>query len=159
MIFTSKSKEEKEDIKFLNSIIISKGLEFFDEKTISTFQFTNEHVSFLKECIQFESLELLYRFTRDGTTFDKFKPKIIDIGDTITIVKSNHGKVFGGYASIAWKNSGSHMKDPKAFIFSLTNLYKYDQIDVNQNAIYQHNEGIFWGESCKDLYLHFPANG
>ena len=135
----SDSREEKEDLKFLNSIIKSKGLELFDEKSISTFLLTNENVSFLRESVEFESLELLYRFTRDGTTFDKLYPKIADKGDTITIVKSNHGKVFGGYASIPWKNVATTMKDPKAFIFSLTNLFKYNQISVNDNAIYHHN--------------------
>ena len=37
LIFMSDSREEKEDLKFLNSIIKSKGLELFDEKSISTF--------------------------------------------------------------------------------------------------------------------------
>jgi hypothetical protein len=66
---------------------------------------TTEHVNFLRESVEFDSLELLYRFTTDGTTFDKLYPKIADKGDTIAIVKSNHGKVFGGYASIPWKNT------------------------------------------------------
>ena len=87
-----------------------------------------EHVIFLKERIGFESLELLCRFTRDGTTFDKLYPKLAGIGDTITIVKSNHGMVFGGYASAPWNNECKQPKDPEAFIFSLTNLYKYSQI-------------------------------
>ena len=113
----------------------------------------------MRESVEFESLELLYRFTRDGTTFANLFPKIADKEDTITIVKSNHGKVFGGYASIAWKNKALNMKDPKAFIFSLTNLYKYNQISVNENAIYHYTEGIFWGKGNNDLFIHLPAGG
>ena len=71
-----------------------------------------EHVIFLKECIEFESLQLLCRFTRDGTTFEKLYPKLANKGDTITIVKSNHGMVFGGYASVPWNNYGIHSNDP-----------------------------------------------
>ena len=49
------------------------------------------------------------------------------------------------------------MKDPKAFLFSLTNLYKYNQISVNDDAIYHHNDGIFWGKNNNEIYLHLPA--
>ena len=86
-------------------------------------------------------------------------PKIVDKGETLTIVKSNFGKVFGGYTEIPWKNVSLHVKDPKAFIFSLTNLYKYNLISSAKSSIYQHPEGICWGKNATDLYLNLPAAG
>jgi hypothetical protein len=118
-----------------------------------------EKVSFLKENTEFTSLELLYRFTRDGNSHKELFPKIVDKGEIIAIIKSNFGKVFGGYSSVPYKAEDLHLKDPKAFIFSITNLKKYSQISINENALYHYPEGIFWGKSADDLYLHMkPGN-
>jgi len=73
--------------------------------------------------------------------------KIRDKGPTLVIIKSNIGNVFGGFANESWK-TGKHVdfeKDSKAFLFSLTNSYKYNLIDKEKNAIYQHDYGIFFG--------------
>jgi hypothetical protein len=84
-------------------------------------------------------------------------PKIVDKGETLTIVKSNFGKVFGGYTAIPWKDSHLYVRDQKAFIFSLTNLYKYNLKSDVYNSIYQYHEGIFWGNTNYDFHLHLPA--
>lgn len=113
----------------------------------------------MKESTQFDSLKLLYRFTKDGPTFDKVYPKIADKKDTLTIVKSNYGKVFGGYASIPWTKSSKWHKDSNAFIFSLTNLHKYNQISEDNHAIQHYSDGLFWGKNNYDLYLHLQSSG
>ena len=67
--------------------------------------------------------------------------KIRDKGPTLVIIKSNIGNVFGGFANESWK-TGKHNvyeKDSKAFLFSLTNSYKYNLIDKEKNAIYHHD--------------------
>jgi len=44
------------------------------------------------------------------------------IENTLTVIKSTDGNVFGGYVEKAWsKTSDSYVADPKAYIFSLIN--------------------------------------
>jgi hypothetical protein len=63
---------------------------------------------------------LLYRATRDGFAAQAFHSKCDDKVNTITIIKNNLNYVFGGYASSAWKSSGStYVSDNNAFVFSL----------------------------------------
>ena len=42
-------------------------------------------------------LELKYRGARDGFHYEKRKPLVKDLTDLITIIKSEHNKIFGGY--------------------------------------------------------------
>ena len=44
-------------------------------------------------------LELKYRGSRDGFHYDKIRPLVKDQSDLITIIKSEHNKIFGGYIS------------------------------------------------------------
>jgi hypothetical protein len=44
------------------------------------------------------------------------------------VIKSEHGRVFGGYTSLVWDDTkGMQWADDKAFIFSLTNKTYHDQ--------------------------------
>ena len=43
------------------------------------------------------SLELKYRGSRDGFHYEKRMPLVKDLSDLITIIKSEHNKIFGGY--------------------------------------------------------------
>ena len=42
-------------------------------------------------------LELKYRGSRDGFHYEKRKPFVKDQSDLITIIKSEHHRIFGGY--------------------------------------------------------------
>lgn len=79
----------------------------------------------LLSLIGFESklLRLLWRGTRDGFGSDFFHSFCDGVNNTITIVKSSSGYVFGGYTSKAWSssNQGVHTTDFEAFLFTLTN--------------------------------------
>jgi hypothetical protein len=39
----------------------------------------------------------------------------------LTIIKSEHGNIFGGFTEKAWDSASRYVTDPKAFIFSLVN--------------------------------------
>ena len=65
--------------------------------------------------------QLKYRATRDGFGGDAFHRKCDGIPNTLTVIKSEHGKIFGGFVEKAWSSSGEHVVDPNAFIFSLVN--------------------------------------
>ena len=41
--------------------------------------------------------------------------------NTLTILKSTTGFIFGGYASLAWSSGYGYKTDPTAFLFTLTN--------------------------------------
>jgi hypothetical protein len=71
--------------------------------------------------------KLLYRASKDGFAAQNFHSKCDSKPNTLTIIKSSHGNVFGGYTRQTWnatnvnnQNQG-YMADKKAFVFSLTN--------------------------------------
>jgi len=65
--------------------------------------------------------KLQYRATRDGFTSQNFHSKCDSIANTLTVIKSEHGNIFGGFTEKAWKSTRGFVVDPKAFIFSLVN--------------------------------------
>jgi hypothetical protein len=65
--------------------------------------------------------KLQYRATRDGFTGENFHSKCDGIANTLTIIKSTNGNIFGGFTENAWKSTGGYYNDQKAFIFSLVN--------------------------------------
>ena len=66
--------------------------------------------------------DLIYRATRDGFDAKDFHSKCDNKGNTLTIIKSTNGNIFGGYSEIQWTNSTNQLlKDPNAFLFSLVN--------------------------------------
>ncbi len=66
-------------------------------------------------------LKLQYRATRDGFGAQNFHTKCDTAANTLTIIKSTNGNIFGGFVEKAWDSSDQQYLDPKAFIFSLVN--------------------------------------
>ena len=64
--------------------------------------------------------ELIYRATFNGCSADEFHRLVKDQGPTISIVYTEFGKTFGGYASVSWESEKSYHHDPEAFIFSVS---------------------------------------
>ena len=61
---------------------------------------------------------LLFRASDHQYSADKFHENCDNKPGTITIIKSNHGNIFGGYTSKSWKsNSNESVKDENAFLF------------------------------------------
>jgi hypothetical protein len=84
--------------------------------------------------------DLIYRATQDGFEAFKFHTKCDNKSNTLVIVKSANGNVFGGYTEKTWKHTGSYKDDSNAFIFSLINkLNKPIKMKWSQgNGIYCH---------------------
>ena len=59
--------------------------------------------------------------------------RIIEISNTLTIIKSTNGNIFGGYTEKARDSSGNVYADPKAFIFSLINKENKPFIVIDTN--------------------------
>ena len=115
----------------LDSVIIKEK----DEKDL--FLLCN-FIDGLKKC------KLLYRASRDGFRAANFHAKCDGVPNTLTIIKTTQGYVFGGYTTISWDQSGAYKNDSNAFIFSFTNntnkpvkmLYKNDSKSTFCNGAY-----------------------
>jgi hypothetical protein len=64
---------------------------------------------------------LLYRASRDGFSARDFHLNCDKLPNTLVVIKSSMGQVFGGYTRAAWDESGCHKTDKDAFLFSLIN--------------------------------------
>jgi len=118
--------------------------------------------TFLKKGFQTKNFPLLWRATRDGFAASKFHTLCDGKSNTLTVVKSTTGYIFGGYASLAWANSGSYKNDPTAFMFSLTNTgntpVKILQKVSTGNSVYHgSSDGPCWG-SGRDLRVADMSN-
>jgi hypothetical protein len=71
--------------------------------------------------------ELLYRATRDGFGAKDFHQKCDNFKNTLVIIKSTSGNIFGGFTSKPWNSistvdsQNNHVSDPSSYIFSLVN--------------------------------------
>ena len=69
---------------------------------------------------------LLYQGSRDGFAASDFHSRCDGKPNTLTIVKSSSGNIFGGYTTISWESNDydgdyGYKYDNSAFIFSLVN--------------------------------------
>ena len=60
-----------------------------------------------------------YRASKDGFSAQNFHTKCDGVSNTLTIIKTTNGNIFGAFAEKAWING--KVQDPKAFIISLIN--------------------------------------
>ena len=81
-------------------------------------------------------LSKIYK-TSDGWTVDQIHAKIDNQGPTITIVKTDKNKIFGGFTTAPWDKSNTWKSDVSAFTFSVDLCSKYPINPANAgNAIY-----------------------
>jgi len=77
------------------------------------------------------NLRLLFKASRDGYSAEAFKSKCERKANTVTVARTNHGKLIGGFTTIAWETptEGSHVyeedESETSFLFSLTYNEKY----------------------------------
>eukprot|EP00026_Physarum_polycephalum_P011005 Phypoly_transcript_11196.p1 GENE.Phypoly_transcript_11196~~Phypoly_transcript_11196.p1 ORF type:complete len:401 (+),score=69.87 Phypoly_transcript_11196:80-1204(+) len=100
---------------------------------------------------------LLYKATRDGFGKDDFHRACDHKGATITIVQSEKGHMFGGYAPIAWgANAGRDAAHPDFCLFTLTNPHgipptQYMLKDKNDPSHY--SKGLHVSFGAADLRI------
>jgi hypothetical protein len=92
----------------------------------------------LKLCSLSRNWELIYRASRDGFQADRFHSQCDRKPNTLVIIKSTNGNIFGGYTEQDWTHTNSYKNDANAFIFSLVNKENKPLImkPQNQNVIY-----------------------
>lgn len=93
-----------------------------------------EQISFwLTESLKIQNLGLkqLFKASADGFSSAAFKSKCNKKANTVTIARTNHGKLIGGFTPIAWESptEGTHVYEEDetetSFLFSLTLNEKY----------------------------------
>jgi len=90
--------------------------QFMKESIIAT---TNEEKNLIKSWFDKINIrtELLFRGSVDGFRNSAFHAKCDDKGHTLSIIKTEYGEVFGGYAHINWTGYGDWKRDADAWIF------------------------------------------
>jgi hypothetical protein len=63
----------------------------------------------------------LYRASEHGFSARNFHSKCDDHANTLTVIKTTNGYIFGGYTQQLWNSTGGYKTDNHAFIFSLVN--------------------------------------
>lgn len=85
-----------------------------------------KHFQYLAILLKFKTIDqlvnnlhLLFRASENNFSCSKFHELCDGKGPTITIVRSNFKKLFGGYASRSWSSVGGISLAPGSFLFSL----------------------------------------
>jgi hypothetical protein len=88
-------------------------------------------LKFLQDCFDGRpfTLEKHYTASDHGFTAEGFASKMAKKQDVLVVVESEAGKKFGGFTSLQMlggiANNNKWQKDPKAFVFSLSNKTKH----------------------------------
>eukprot|EP01118_Nematostelium_gracile_P000998 TRINITY_DN10_c0_g1_i2.p1 TRINITY_DN10_c0_g1~~TRINITY_DN10_c0_g1_i2.p1 ORF type:complete len:316 (-),score=88.43 TRINITY_DN10_c0_g1_i2:125-955(-) len=105
---------------------------------------------------------LIHRGSRDGFGASQMRARINNQGETITIVRSTNGYIFGGYNPLPWNNNTGHITCPAAWLFSLNGPCGSVQAfgnGGNSNQIYNNSgHGPTFGSNY-DLYISNGCNG
>jgi hypothetical protein len=126
---------------------------------------SSSEIGDLYQLCEFDKLNdwsLLYRATRDGFQSTQFHQLCDHIPNTLTIIKSTNGNIFGGFVSQTWDGRiNTYKNDDKAFLFSLKNLEnRKEKMPLNNfiNTIYcASNMGPTFG-SGHDISITNGAN-
>jgi hypothetical protein len=83
--------------------------------------------------------KLLYSGSNDGYSSSTFHGKCDNSGgQTVVVIKSTNGNIFGGFTSKDWSSNGSYTSDKDAFLFSIknskNNVFKFP-IHNNANGL------------------------
>ena len=102
--------------------------------------------------------KLLYRCSKNGENARDFHKFCDNFPQTLTVIKSVKGKIFGGYTEQTWKDDdikkmGTLKKDNKAFLFSLNKKKIYNNYS-DQPAIWCHESygPCFYGKGNFTIY-------
>ncbi|CAI2385495.1 unnamed protein product [Moneuplotes crassus] len=109
-----------EDIKFapISQSYLDKVRDLFRKSTIlKPNLITPEFVSMFEKL---RSTERLFQLTRDGQSPFEFHEKCDNKGQTIMIIKTLNGHIFGGYNPTSWISEYVYSQCEDAFLFSLT---------------------------------------
>ena len=117
----------------------------------------------LCEFPQDQKWELKYRASRDGFKGTDFHAKCDGVPNTLTVIKSTNGNIFGGFTEKPWTSDICVVSDPKAYIFSLVNQENkpFKSVCSNRGAIRCFpGYGPMFGDddSKRDIWIKSDSN-
>lgn len=105
---------------------------------------------------------LVYQASKDGFLTTTFHTKADNKGDTVTVIQSDNGYIFGGYNPLPWSQNNTYNNDKRTFLFSLVNKMgkptKIDNHTQYQNSAYN---GSGYGPTFgggHDIYISNQSN-
>ena len=107
---------------------------------------------------------LLYKATKDSDKADTFHKLCDGISPTLTLIKTESGKRFGGYTESKWEPSQITIwkKDEFAFIFSIDKRKRYKTTNPDRSICCNVNDGPCFGYGCdigiRDNFLSNDKN-
>ena len=113
-------------------------------------------------------LKLIYKASINGYSAKDFHFNCDNISNTLTIIESKNGTIFGGFTQAKWSSCGKgalhgFQKDDSSFLFKIRKNSLHDFIEIiriqsNRGAIYNHaNNGPCFGEG-HEIYISDHSN-
>ena len=132
-----------EEIKNIKQQCQLKETKFGNNICIKSAIMKENEFDYIKDAIEFrlnkkiKEIIKLYQASIDGGEVSAFHSKCDNIPNTLTIIKSEGNKRFGGFTSLTWESSYSNKwKDDKnAFLFSLDKKQIYPYKNSDKRAI------------------------
>jgi hypothetical protein len=105
-----------------------------------------------------QRLQLLFRGSRDNFQPGHFHGRCDGHRNTMTLIRSKNGCIFGGYTPVAWGSRNASVPDPslKSFVFTIRNPHNIPARIFKQkeaaNAIHDYSgHGPGFGSACDFL--------
>ena len=150
---TGKTEKDFELYEKLKNIVI-KNIKDINSKIITQEDFIT--VSFGIEKTMNKTIKkarLLYRASSDGDNSMIFHSKCDGIQNTVTFVKSENGRKFGGFANQSFNTSNNWINDLNSFVFSLDFRECYYEKKNRKILLGNSSYGPIWGNGY-DLSLY-----
>ena len=149
------SESEKDDEK--GKKVRDKSKILFEKSTIIENNYERRLLeSFIKEMDKTKTEInpiLLFKSSVDGDSSKKFHEKCDFFGATITLVRSETGRRFGGYTSISWdKGKSNYDTSGINFLFSLDTRKFYKNTSGSNHTYHHESYGPTFGGG-HDLYI------
>lgn len=98
--------------------------------------------------------KLLYRGSRDGFRAGDFHSRCDNKPNTLTLMKTTNGEIFGGFTRAEWDRSDQYKSDGHAFVFSLTRSLKGSLVfDLKSGSF---DKSIYCGSSNGPVFGEGP---
>lgn len=125
------AKRIKTDIQFCKRLKSFTGSTLIDERNAAIL------LSFLPPSPK--GWECIYKGTKDGFNTNNFHGKCDNKGETVVVIQSDSGNIFGGYAPQPWGNTNQYTYDTKTFLFSLVNKNGKAPLKIGNNTNNKHS--------------------
>ena len=98
-----------------------------------------------------KNYRLLFRASENKYKASNFHSKCDGYNNTLTLVKTKNGKIFGGFTDAQWDQSSNYKSGSNGFIFSLDNNEIYYNQNSNYNIYGVSGYGPYFGSG--DFYI------